>query len=257
MKQLENKNAVITGGSNGIGFAIAQKLAENGANIFLLARNEKQLISAKKELEKHQTNICFLSADLSDISQLKSVAKKVLETFNSIDILVNNAGIGRFIPFEEMNEESLDLHLNLNIKAMYLLTKYLFHSIKLSKGNVLNISSYFSHRMLSGRATTAYSTSKGAVDSFTKSLAFEVGKLGVRVNAIAPGSVATELLQHNYNQLTDEGKEQFDKMIKTIYPLGKIGKPNDIAEMALFLVSENAKWITGSVFSVDGGLTTN
>ncbi len=257
MKFLENKNAVITGGSTGIGFAIAKKLAQHGAKILLLARNKEQLLLAKEKLCQIHTNIHTLSVDLSDTKKLKTLSDKVLHIFPNINILVNNAGIGRFIPFEEMDEKILDLHLDLNVKAMYLLTKYLFHSIKESRGNILNISSYFSHRMLTGRTTTAYSMSKGAVDAFTKSLAFEAGKYGVRVNAIAPGSVATDLLQHNYNQLTDEGKKQFDEMIKTIYPLKQIGEPQDIAEMALFLVSNSAKWITGSIFSVDGGLTTN
>ncbi len=257
MKSLENKNAVVTGGSTGIGFSIAEKLAQNGANILMLARHKEQLESAKDKLCQIHTNIYTLSVNLSDTTKLKAVSDKVLSIFPNIDILVNNAGIGRFIPFEEMDEKMLDLHLDLNVKAMYLFTKYLFHSIKNCKGIILNISSYFSHRMLSGRTTTAYSMSKGAVDAFTKSLAFEVGKYGVRVNAIAPGSVKTAQLQYNYNQLTDEGKKQFDEMIKTIYPLERIGEPQDIAAMALFLVSDSAKWITGSVFSVDGGLTTN
>ncbi len=257
MKKLENKNAVITGGSTGIGFSIAEKLTQNGANVLILARNKEQLLSAKDNLYQIHKGIYTISVDLSDIKKLKVVSEEVLRIFPRIDILVNNAGVGRFVPFEEMDEKVLDLHLDLNVKAMYLLTQYLFRSIKESKGNILNISSYFSHRMLSGRTTTAYSMSKGAVDAFTKSLAFEAGKYGVRVNAIAPGSVATDLLQHNYNQLTDEGKKQFDEMIRTIYPLKRIGKPQDIAEMALFLVSNSAKWITGGIFSVDGGLTTN
>lgn len=257
MKLLENKNAVITGGSGGIGLAIARKMAENGAAICLLARDKKQLVLAKKELEKYGTSIHFISADLSDTRQLEVLSKKILNIFPSIHILVNNAGIARFIPFEKMSEETLDLHLDLNIKSMYLLTKFLFQSLKQSGGNVLNISSYLSHRMLSGRATTAYSASKGAVDSFTKSLAFEAGSLGVRVNGIAPGSVATELLSYNYNQLDEREKKHFDKMVRTIYPLKKLGEPEDIAEMALFLTSESARWMTGAIIPVDGGLTTN
>ncbi|MFA8300739.1 MAG: SDR family NAD(P)-dependent oxidoreductase [Hyphomicrobiales bacterium] len=257
MKTLENKNAVITGGSDGIGYAIAKAFAENGANILLIARNTEKLEKAKQELEHYGSNIHILPADLSKIETLKQTSESILQAFPRIDILVNNAGIGRFIPFEEMNEEALDLHLNLNIKAMYLLTHYLYESIKDTKGNIINISSYFSHRMLPGRTTTAYSMTKGGVDSFTKALAFEAGKYDVRVNAIAPGSVATEQLLHNYNQLSDKGKQQFDEMIKTIYPLGKIGNTEDIAEMTLFLASPKAKWITGTIMNIDGGLTTN
>lgn len=254
---LYNKNAVVTGGSDGIGLAIARKLAENGANLILIARNNEKLKSAQEELLLFKTEVHILSVDLSDIRNLKAVAEKILQIFSRVDILINNAGVGRFVPFEKMNEKTLDLHLDLNVKSMYLLTQLLYNSLKEQKGNILNISSYFSHRMLPGRATTAYSMSKGAVDAFTKSLAFEVGKEGVRVNAIAPGSILTDQLTHNINQLSEEGKNKFNEMIKIIYPLEKIGTVDDIAEMALFLVSEKAQWITGSIMSVDGGLTTN
>lgn len=254
---LFNKNAVVTGGSDGIGLAIARKLAENGANLILIARNNEKLKSAQEELLLFKTEVHILSVDLSDIRNLKAVAEKILQIFSRVDILINNAGVGRFVPFEKMNEKTLDLHLDLNVKSMYLLTQLLYNSLKEQKGNILNISSYFSHRMLPGRATTAYSMSKGAVDAFTKSLAFEVGKEGVRVNAIAPGSILTDQLTHNINQLSEEGKNKFNEMIKIIYPLEKIGTVDDIAEMALFLVSEKAQWITGSIMSVDGGLTTN
>lgn len=254
---LNNKNAVITGGSDGIGFAIALKLAEYGANLVLIARNEEKLNSAREKLLKFKNDVHILPFDLSDTQNLKMVSEQVLQIFPEVDILVNNAGTGRFIPFEEMDETMLDLHLNLNIKSVYLLTQHLYSSIKRQKGTILNISSYFSHRMLPGRTTTAYSLTKGAIDSFTKALAFEAGKDGIRVNAIAPGSISTSLLKHNYEQLSEKRKAQFEEMIKNIYPLGRIGNPEDIAEMALFLVSEKAQWISGSIVSVDGGLTTN
>ncbi len=257
MGRLDNKTAVITGGSEGIGFAIANELAKQGANILMIARNINKLKTAQKRLLEFNTKIEILSSDLSDIKQIKNISEEITGIFPNINILINNAGIGRFIAFDEMDEQLLDLHLNLNIKAPYLLTRYLYPSIKRQQGNILNISSYFSHRMLPGRNTSAYSTSKGAIDSFTKSLAFEAGKDGVRVNAIAPGSIQTLQLQHNYSQLSDEGKSRFNEMIKVIYPLGKIGSADDVAKMAAFLVSENAKWITGCIVNVDGGLTTN
>lgn len=256
-KLLEGKNVVITGSSDGIGLAIASVFAKNGANICLIARNEKKLKEVETELVGYRTKISFIVADLSQISKIENVSQQILELFPQVDILVNNAGIGRFIPFEDMNEEALDMHLNLNVKAPYILTNRLFDSLKKSKGNVINISSYFANRMLSGRTTTAYSMTKGAINSFTKALAFEAGKYGVRVNAIAPGSITTPQSQHNFNQLSPEGQTHFENMIQEIYPLKKIGEADDIADMALFLASEKAKWITGSIFSVDGGLTTN
>lgn len=254
---LKGKNAVITGGSDGIGLAIATLFAKERANICLIARNEEKLKATEKELSQYKTNVYSIAADLSNISCFEFLSEEILKFFPQVDILVNNAGIGRFIAFEEMNEESLDMHLNLNIKAPYMLTNWLFGSLKKTKGNIINISSYFSHRMLPGRDTTAYSLTKGAIDSFTKALAFEAGQYGIRVNAIAPGSINTSQLQYNKNRLTPEKLEQFENMIQTIYPMKRIGESNDVAEMAVFLASEKAKWITGGIFAVDGGLTTN
>jgi NAD(P)-dependent dehydrogenase (short-subunit alcohol dehydrogenase family) len=122
---------------------------------------------------------------------------------------------------------------------------------------VINISSYFARRMLPDRPSTAYSLTKGALESFTKALAFELGPRGVRVNAIAPGSVATPQLEENLQRLDEYAKDRFKAMIQSIYPLQTIGEPDDVANMAVFLASEKAKWITGGIFPVDGGLTTN
>jgi len=257
MKVLEQKNAVITGGSDGIGLGIAKCFAQNGANIVIVASNLEKLQTAKAELEQYGTKIHTICADLSVSEEISSVSEQILGLFPKIDVLVNNAGMGKFVPFSETDEAVLDAHLNLNVKAPYLLTQKLLPSLIENKGNVINISSYFANRMLHGRTTTAYSLTKGAVNSFTKSLAFEVGSLGIRVNAIAPGSVETPLLNRNLQNLSEEKQREFHKMVKNIYPLGKIGSPSDIGKVATFLASDQASWITGAIFSVDGGLTTN
>jgi len=257
MKILENKNAVITGGSEGIGLGIAECFAENGANIILIALNLEKLQDAKTKLERDGTKIHMISADLSVSEEINSVSKQILGIFPKIDILVNNVGIGKFTEFSKTNEKILDEHLNLNVKAPYMLTQKLLPSLIESKGNVVNISSYFANRMLQGRTTTAYSLSKGAINSFTKSLAFEVGHLGVRVNAIAPGSIETPLLNRNLQNMSEEKQQEFHQMVKNIYPLGTIGTPSDIGKATTFLASDQAKWITGTILSVDGGLTTN
>jgi len=161
------------------------------------------------------------------------------------------------VSFAEMNEATLDLHLNLNVKAPYLLTQQLISALIARKGVVINISSYFSHRMLPGRPSTTYSLSKGAIDAFTKSLAYEMGPQGVRVNAIAPGTVNTSLVRGTLDRLTEEGKTKFAEIVKMIYPLGHIGEPDDVSGAAVFLASDQARWITGAILAVDGGLTTN
>ena len=257
MKPLENKNAVITGGSEGIGLGIARSFAENGANLILIGRNLDKLNQVKEDLKIYNVTIHTIAQDLSDTSEIPTIAAKILSLQPKIDILVNNAGIGLFSPFLETEMDRLDLHLNLNIRTPFLLTQCLLPSIIGTRGNIINISSYFAHRMLQGRASTCYSITKGAINSFTKSLAFELGHLGVRVNAIAPGSVETPQLLRNLDLMPEAGQEEFHNMIKSIYPMGHIGHIGDIGKAASFLASENASWITGVIMPVDGGLTTN
>ena len=258
MKNLNNKNAVITGGSDGIGLGIAKAFAREGANLLLIGKDPEKLQKAQQALlNEFGVQVHTLSADLSKTETVAEVVKGIEELLSKVDILVNNAGLGKFIPFEQVDSTLYDAHFNLNVKAPYFLTQGLLPALVKSKGNVINISSYFAHRMLPNRATTVYSATKGALNSFTKALAFEVGHLGVRVNAIAPGSISTPQFNRNLQALTPEKQAAFEAMVKEIYPLQHIGTPEDIAKACVFLVSDNASWITGTVLAVDGGLTTN
>ncbi|MFB8831832.1 SDR family NAD(P)-dependent oxidoreductase [Azotobacter sp. CWF10] len=254
---LSGKRAVVTGGSDGIGFGIAKAFAENNASVLLVARDTKKLKGSAAMLSRYPVDVEVLSGDLSDPSAVRDTARAILRKWPEVDVLVNNAGIARFNPFAKIDEAELDLHLNLNVRAPYILTQQLFEALSARKGSVINISSYFSHRMLPGRPSTAYSLTKGAMDAFTKSLAYEAGPQGVRVNAIAPGTVNTPLVQANIDRLADEEKTRFSEMIRTIYPLGRIGEPDDVSGAAVFLASDQARWITGAILAVDGGLTTN
>jgi len=258
MKNLNNKNAVITGGSDGIGLGIARAFAREGANLLLIGKDPEKLQRAQQELlNEFGVQVHTLSADLSKTETVTEVVKDIERLLPTVDILVNNAGLGKFVPFEQVDNSLYDAHFNLNVKAPYFLTQSLLPALVKSKGNVINISSYFAHRMLPNRATTVYSATKGALNSFTKALAFEVGHLGVRVNAIAPGSISTPQFNRNLQALTPEKQAAFEAMVKEIYPLQHIGTPEDIAKACVFLASDNASWITGTVLAVDGGLTTN
>ena len=258
MKNLNNKNAVITGGSDGIGLGIAKAFAREGANLLLIGKDPEKLQRAQQELlNEFGVQVHTLSADLSKTEIVTEVVKDIERLLPTVDILVNNAGLGKFVPFEQVDNTLYDAHFNLNVKAPYFLTQSLLPALVKSKGNVINISSYFAHRMLPNRATTVYSATKGALNSFTKALAFEVGHLGVRVNAIAPGSISTPQFNRNLQALTPEKQAAFEAMVKEIYPLQHIGTPEDIAKACVFLASDNASWITGTVLAVDGGLTTN
>ena len=258
MKNLNNKNAVITGGSDGIGLGIAKAFAREGANLLLIGKDPEKLQKAQQALlNEFGVQVHTLSADLSKTEIVTEVVKDIERLLPTVDILVNNAGLGKFVPFEQVDNTLYDAHFNLNVKAPYFLTQSLLPALVKSKGNVINISSYFAHRMLPNRATTVYSATKGALNSFTKALAFEVGHLGVRVNAIAPGSISTPQFNRNLQALTPEKQAAFETMVKEIYPLQHIGTPEDIAKACVFLASDNASWITGTVLAVDGGLTTN
>ena len=258
MKNLNNKNAVITGGSDGIGLGIAKAFAREGANLLLIGKDPEKLQRAQQALlNEFAVQVHTLSADLSKTETVTEVVKDIERLLPTVDILVNNAGLGKFVPFEQVDNTLYDAHFNLNVKAPYFLTQSLLPALVKSKGNVINISSYFAHRMLLNRATTVYSATKGALNSFTKALAFEVGHLGVRVNAIAPGSISTPQFNRNLQALTPEKQAAFEAMVKEIYPLQHIGTPEDIAKACVFLASDNASWITGTVLAVDGGLTTN
>ncbi|ASF44364.1 SDR family NAD(P)-dependent oxidoreductase [Capnocytophaga endodontalis] len=258
MKNLNNKNAVITGGSDGIGLGIAKAFAREGANLLLIGKDPEKLQRAQQELlNEFGVQVHTLSADLSKIETVTEVVKNIEQLLPAVDILVNNAGLARFVPFEQVDNTLYDAHFNLNVKAPYFLTQGLLPALVKSKGNVINISSYSVHRMLPNRAATVYSATKGALNSFTIALAFEVGHLGVRVNAIAPGNISTPQFNRNLQALTPEKQAAFETMVKEIYPLQHIGSPEDIAKACVFLASDNASWITGTVLAVDGGLTTN
>lgn len=257
MTLLRGKTAVVTGGSDGIGLGIAQVFAGYAADLVLIGRDREKLETAKRQLTPTGVIIKTISADLSRPGDSGALAERVLAEVRQVDVLVNNAGTAQFLPLEQADETHLDRHIDLNIKTPYLLTRALLPALRASRGNIVNISSYFAERMLPERPSSAYSLTKGAIDSLTKALAFELGPDGIRVNAIAPGSVATPLLEANLERLDAEQRRRFNAMIKTIYPLGHIGEPRDVGEAAAYLASDHARWVSGSLLHVDGGLTTN
>lgn len=257
MNLLSDKCAVITGGSDGIGLGIARAFVEAGAaQLLLIGRDEAKLAAARASLAG-QATVHTLAADLANSSGISALAERIGATLPRLDILVNNAGLGRFVPFADSDEALFDAHFNLNVKAPFFLTQALLPALTAARGNILNISSYFAQRMLPDRAASIYSATKGALNTLTKALAFELGACGIRVNAIAPGSVETPQLQHNLSVMAADKRAAFAQLVRTSHPLGHIGQPADIGQAAAFLASDQAAWITGAVLAVDGGLTTH
>lgn len=241
---LKGKVAVITGGTRGIGFATAKKFLENEAKLVLLGSKQETVEKAIKELKQINSSyeVIGFYPNLSSKEEMNEVFKKVKEIYGRIDILINNAGISSKTKIEDYSEEEYDKITNLNIKSVFNCSKQIIPYLKETKGVILNTSSMVS--IYGQPSGVMYPTTKFAVNGITKSLARELAPQGIRVNAVAPGIINTDMV-------AKLPKEMIEPLIKTI-PFGRIGEPEDIANAFLFLSSNLSSYITGVVLSVDG-----
>lgn len=244
--KFENKTAVITGGSRGIGLAIAKKLASQGANIAILyVGDESEGIAAKEALAEYNTNVEQYFCDVSDFNASKEVVDKVIEEFGGIDILVNNAGITRDKLVLNMDEKDFDAVIGVNLKGTFNMIKHTYkHFMKKRYGRIVSTSSVVGIMGNAGQAN--YSASKAGIIGMTKSVAKELAGRGVTVNAVAPGYIGTDMT----NALSDKVKDAMKAQI----PAKRIGTPEDVANVVAFLCSDDAAYVTGEVIKVDGGL---
>ena len=243
--RLQNKVAIVTGGSRGIGYATVERFLQEGATVILTASSEGSAQKAVTRLkEKYPgAKVAGISPDLTDLQSVRTIFNNVYQEYGGIDILVNNAGISESTPFDNYTDEIFDKVMDLNVKGVFNATKAAAeHMEKRGGGVILNTSSMVS---LTGQPSgIAYPTSKFAVNGMTVSLARELGPKGIRVNAVAPGITETDMMKA-------VPKEIIDPMIARI-PLRRLGQPEDIANAFLFLASEEAAYITGVILSVDG-----
>ena len=244
--KFENKTAVITGGSRGIGLAIAKKLASQGANIAILyVGDESEGIAAKEALAAYNTKVEQYFCDVSDFNASKEVVDKVIEEFGGIDILVNNAGITRDKLVLNMDEKDFDAVIGVNLKGTFNMIKHTYkHFMKKRYGRIVSTSSVVGIMGNAGQAN--YSASKAGIIGMTKSVAKELAGRGVTVNAVAPGYIGTDMT----NALSDKVKDAMKAQI----PAKRIGTPEDVANVVAFLCSDDAAYVTGEVIKVDGGL---
>lgn len=243
---LQGKCAVITGASRGIGREIALKYAKEGANIVLNYRNsETEALQLKEELDKLGSNTLIIKANVSDFEEAERLIKEAKEVFGRVDILVNNAGITKDNLIMRMKEEDFDSVIDVNLKGAFNCLKAVTPiMIRQKEGKIINMSSVVG--VIGNAGQVNYCASKAGLIGMTKSLAREIGGKNINVNAIAPGFIDTDMTK----VLSEDQK----KNIMSQVPLKRLGQADDIANLALFLASEQSNYITGQVIHVDGGM---
>jgi 3-oxoacyl-[acyl-carrier protein] reductase len=243
--ELEGKVALVTGAAQGIGRVVALLLAQKGADIAVSDINLEKAKETAKEIEAIGRRTMAIQVDVAILNDVERMVEAILERFGQIDILVNNAGIARDKLILRMTEEEWDAVLNVNLKGTFHCTKVVIkHMSKQRRGKIVNIASVVGEMGNVGQAN--YSASKAGVIGFTKTIAREFAQRGINVNAIAPGFIDTPMTE----VLPERAKEELRRMI----PMERLGRPEDVAEAVLFLVSESSSYITGQVLNVNGGI---
>ena len=242
----ENRVALITGATRGIGKEIALELAENGFDIAVNYRSEHNgMDDLKKEIEKNGVRCEFVKADVANFEECESMVKETIEKFGKIDILINNAGITKDGLIMRMKKEDFEAVLDVNLTGTFNVTRNVIpYMLKQKSGRIINLSSVVG--IVGNAGQTNYSASKAGIIGFTKSLAKEVASRNILVNAIAPGFIDTDMT----NVLSDVVKEGINAQI----PLKRMGTPREVARIVMFLSSEDSSYVTGQVINVDGGM---
>lgn len=244
MGRLDNKIALITGGTSGIGFGCAERFAEEGAAVIMAARGEERGKEAEASLREKGLNAVFMNCDVSSRESVEVLRSRFLQEYGRLDILVNNAGVLRTGSLEEITDEDWDLTYNTNVKSLLYFCQNFMDYLKESHGVVLNIASNVGlHSYITGRKSYMYTSSKAAAIQFTQHLAHNYAP-DVRVNCLCPGVTKT-------NIFTNRDFSRF----KGCNLLDRMAEPREIANVALFLVSDEASFVTGSVIVADGGET--
>lgn len=248
-KKFAGKVAVVTGATSGIGHACAVGFAHEGANVVCVGRKEEALKTVADEVRSAGAEALTIRADLSLDSEADRVIDESVEAFGGIDVLVNAAGFLTTGTIETTAIDSWDEMMNVNVRAVFRLMQRSLPSLIERRGNIVNVSSVTGLRSFPG--VLAYCVSKAAVDQLTRCSALELAAKGVRVNAVNPGVVVTEI--HKRGGMNNEAYAAFLEHSKTTHPLGRTGRPEEIAALVLFLASDDASWVTGATYSIDGG----
>jgi len=248
-KQFTGKVAFVTGATSGIGQACAIAFANAGAKVAGVGRKTEALNDLEKKIRETGAEVLTIQADLSEVQEAERAVKRVLEVFGGIDILVNAAGHLSSGTIENTALEAWDDMMDVNVRAVFQLMQKALPSLIERRGNIVNVSSVTGLRAFPG--VLAYCVSKAALDQLTRCASLELASKGVRVNAVNPGVVVTQI--HKRGGMNDDAYAAFLEHSKTTHPLGRTGRPEEVADLILFLASDQASWITGATYSIDGG----
>lgn len=254
MADFSGKVAIVAGGALGIGFAAAGKLAREGASVVVCSDQEDQVEEAVDELREEGLEVEGLRADVTSSADMERLANFTVETYGGVDILVNSAGVQRYGTVVDTEEEVWDEVLSVNLKGMYLASKRVIPKMReRGGGSIVNLSSV--QAFASQKGVAAYTASKGGINALTHAMAVDHAEENIRVNTVCPGSVDTPMLRwaadlFKGEKSAEETVEDFGKL----HPLGRVAKAGEVAEVIAFLASDNASFVTGGEYKVDGGL---
>ena len=249
--KLKDKVAIVTGSSKGIGEGIARVFSKEGANVVIICRNVKMGQKMADELGAKEGRAIFVKTDVTKSRDIQNMINKTVETFGKLDILVNNAGYHLSKNAEDTSEDEWEFIQNTNLRSTFLCSKYAMPHLKKTKGNIINISSMVGQ--VGQPNAAAYSATKGGQIAMTKNMAIDFAPDDVRVNVICPGWISTPLVEDWFGQQKDP--EAARKYIYGQHPLGRIGTIEECGYLATFIASDEALFITGAVFDIDGGVT--
>jgi NAD(P)-dependent dehydrogenase (short-subunit alcohol dehydrogenase family) len=254
MAEFSGKVAVVAGGARGIGLAAARKLALGDASVVICSDREDQLEEALAEVREEDLKVSGTRADVTATSDMKRLMDFATETYGGVDILVNSAGVQRYGTVVETEEDTWDEVLDVNLKGIYLASRYAIPKMrKRGGGAIVNLSSV--QAFASQRGVAAYTASKGGINALTRAMALDHAEENIRVNAVCPASVDTPMLRWSAERF--KGEKSVEETVAEwgrMHPLGRVAKPEEVAEVIAFLASERASFVTGGEYKVDGGL---
>lgn len=248
--EFNDKVALVTGAAMGIGGAVAKILAQRGAKVLIVDRAEDEGLRMLAKITSDGGIAEFIRANVSNIHNCEDAVNRAVEIFGKLDIVSNNAGIQKYGTVETTPENEWDEVMNINLKSVFYISKYAIPHLRKTKGNIVNMTSV--QAFATQRNVAAYTTSKHALIGLTRSMAIDFARDGVRVNCVAPGTTDTPMLQ--YAAALDPDPESIYETCRNMHPLGRIAQPEEAAEVAAFLASERASFVTGACYLVDGGL---